>query len=174
MRSTESFAAMLFALVLTSPVQAQQVQPDDLGVVEAPTAGSYEIRGEAPGGRLLEADVRGDGVLVELEIQVGQGQVPQVVQDALEQYAPGFVPATEQPRIEKSVRPSAVGLPEIWYEFSGQNFDVEIRSDGKALLIEPASFGAKRAMEPALRRSEEGRALCSRCLCYRGVFVTRV
>jgi hypothetical protein len=158
---------------------AQQLQPGDLGVVEAPTAGAvtislgdipipilhtaevafkkymgggsvtsaqvdkddvlavYEIVGTA-GGRRVEADIRADGVLVELEIQIGQGQVPEAVTQALATYAPGFEPAAEQPRIEKSVRPSDGGLPEIWYEFSGTSFDVEIRSDGKAVLIEPA------------------------------------
>jgi hypothetical protein len=30
------------------------------------------------------------------------------------------------------------GLPEIWYEFSGVEFDVEVRSDGAAALVEPA------------------------------------
>jgi hypothetical protein len=159
--------------------QAQQVQPQDLGVVQAPAAGNvsipldavplpvlhsaevafkryeagatltaaqvdkddvlavYEIQGQY-GGRLLEADVRADGVVLELEIEIGQGQVPQAVSQSLEQLAPGFSPATERPRIEKSVRPSEVGLPEIWYEFSGTTFDVEIRSDGRAVLIEPA------------------------------------
>lgn len=167
------------AFLVEGAAIAQQVQPGDLGIVEAPTAGSvalplgqvpevikhtaevafkkymgggmltaaqvdkddvlaiYEIKGTY-GGRLLEADIRPDGVLVELEIQVGQNQVPDVVQKALAQYAPGFTPSNEQPRIEKSIRPSDGGLSEIWYEFSGVDFDVEIRSDGKALLIEPA------------------------------------
>jgi hypothetical protein len=158
---------------------AQQLQPRDLGVVEAPTAGSvnialedvplpilhtaevafkkymgggtvtaaqvdrddvlaiYEIIGTSDG-RRVEADIRPDGVLVELERQIGQGQIPAVVSQALATFAPGFQPADQQPRVEKSIRPSAGGLPEIWYEFSGVTFDVEVRSDGKAVLIEPA------------------------------------
>jgi len=158
---------------------AQQLQPHDLGVVEAPSAGAvaiplgavplpilhsaevafkryagggavlsaqvdkddvlavYEIVGTA-GGRRVEADVRADGVVLELELQIGQGQVPEAVSQALAVHAPGFQPAEQQPRIEKSIRPSEIGLPEIWYEFSGVTFDVEIRSDGKAVLIEPA------------------------------------
>ena len=169
------------ALVIAAPgvVTAQQVQPGDLGVVEAPTAGSvaiplnavplhilhsaevafkryggggvivsaqvdkdevlavYEIIGTSDG-RRVEADVRGDGFVLELELQVGQGQVPEEVSQALSRFAPNFQPAPQQPRIEKSIRPSEIGLPEIWYEFSGINFDVEIRSDGNAVLIEPA------------------------------------
>lgn len=30
------------------------------------------------------------------------------------------------------------GLLEVWYEFSGTNYDVEIRSDAKIIVIEPA------------------------------------
>jgi hypothetical protein len=175
---TVAVAAILSVSAYAS-ANAQQLQPGDLGVVEAPSAGSvsieladvplpvlhsaevafkkymgggtitsaqvdkddvlavYEIVGTS-GGRRVEADVRADGVLLELELQVGQGQVPEAVSQALSTHAPGFQPANEQPRIEKSIRPSAIGLPEIWYEFSGQTFDVEIRSDGKAILIEPA------------------------------------
>lgn len=169
----------ILSVMVYGSANAQQLQPGDLGVVEAPSAGTvqiplddvplpilhtaevafkkymgggtvtsaqvdkddvlavYEIIGTS-GNRRVEADVRADGVLVELEIQIGQGQVPQAVSQALATHAPGFQPAEEQPRIEKSIRPSAAGLPEIWYEFSGVNFDVEIRSDGKAILIEPA------------------------------------
>lgn len=165
--------------IMQGTARAQQVQPDDLGIVEAPTAGSvpvplaqvplailhtaevafkkyagggsitsvqidkdeilaiYEVIGTS-GGRRVEADIRPDGVLEELELQVGQGQVPEAVSQALATYAPAFQPAAQQPRIEKSIRPSQGGLPEIWYEFSGTNFDVEIRSDGKAVLIEPS------------------------------------
>ena len=45
------------------------------------------------------------------------------------------MPADAQPRIEKSIRPSANGLSEIWYEFSGVTFDVEVRSDGRAHIV---------------------------------------
>ena len=81
-----------------------QVDKDDILAVS-------EIIGTS-GGRRVEADVRPDGVLVELELQVGQGQVPEVVPQALTTYAPGFQPAAEQPRIEKSIRPSDGGLPQ--------------------------------------------------------------
>ena len=158
------------------------VNPQDLGVVEAPTAGSdpiglaqlqnrfphilhsaevalkkyfggavissaqldrddvlaiFEVSGQV-GGRLVEADIRPDGTVEELEVEIGQNAVPTEVMQALKMFAPNFSPSNAAPRIEKSIRPSAIGLDEIWYEFSGNTFDVEIRSDGKAVLIEPA------------------------------------
>ena len=170
---------------IIAPVTASaqtSVNPQDLGVVQAPTAGNenislgqlenkfphikhsaevafkthfgggeitgaqldkddvlaiFEVHGLV-GDRIIEADIRPDGFVEELEIEVGESAVPAEVLAALKQFAPGFAPAEERPRIEKSIRPSDVGLPEIWYEFSGTNFDVEVRSDGKAVLIEPA------------------------------------
>ena len=98
----------------------------------------YQIVGQS-GGRLLEADVRADGFVIELEIEIGESQIPAAVMQALERFAPTFSPAACRPRVEKSVHiQSEIGLPEIWYEFSGNMFDVEIRSDGRAVLIEPA------------------------------------
>jgi hypothetical protein len=159
--------------------RAQSVNPGDLGIVEAPSAGSiavplaavplpirhsaqvafktfdsnarltgaqvdkddvlalWEIGGVSSDGRQLEADIRPDGTVEELEIEIRQGGVPNEVMQALKTFAPQFVPAPGG-LIEKSVRPSDVGLSEIWYEFSGANFDVEVRSDGRAVLIEPA------------------------------------
>jgi hypothetical protein len=158
---------------------AQEVNPEDLGIVEAPTAGSvsvplalvplpirhsaqvafktfdggssltaaqldkddvlalWEIAGKTSDGRALEADIRPDGTVEELEIEVSAGEVPDAVMQALKTFAAQFTPADDG-LIEKSVRPSDIGLSEIWYEFSGANFDVEVRSDGKAVLIEPA------------------------------------
>jgi hypothetical protein len=168
--------AVCFSLPAASAL-AQQVQPGDIGIVQAPTAGNlavgappdilhsaevamrkydagatvisshldkddvlgiWEVQGTTGAGRGIEVDVRPDGTIEEVELEVGEGQVPPEVGAALEQFAPGFTPAGGRGRIEKSVRPSAIGLSEIWYEFSGTTFDVEIRSDGKAVFIEPA------------------------------------
>lgn len=159
---------------------AVSVNPTDLGVVEAPAAGTtvidlaalpplvlhaarvafkeydgqavvtsaqvdadevdavYEVKGRATDGTLLEADIGGDAVLRELEIQISSDAVPANVREALSTFAPLFEAADESPAIEKSIRPSLSGLPEVWYEFSGVTFDVEVRSDARALLIEPA------------------------------------
>jgi hypothetical protein len=92
----------------------------------------------AANGTLLEADIGADGVLDELEVQSSAAEVPQNVSDAILEFAPAFEAADESPAIEKSIRPSAGGLPEIWYEFSGTTFDVEVRSDARAILVEPA------------------------------------
>jgi hypothetical protein len=176
----------LAALALTvgagSTFAQSSVNPQDLGVVEAPGAGSqaiplqqlenrfphilhsaevalkryvggasiigaqldrdgllaiFEVSGVV-GSRLVEADIRPDGTVEEVEVEVGQNAVPTEVLQALKMFAPNFSPSSAAPRIEKSIRPSELGLDEIWYEFSGSNFDVEIRSDGKAVLIEPA------------------------------------
>jgi hypothetical protein len=167
--------ATLLACSATALAQ-ETVQPSDLGVVEAPVAGSkevpvvlvprailhtarvafktyaggaeptgaqldfdevlaiWEIAGET-GGRALEADIRPDGVLVELEVEIDVSEVPAAVSAAQALWFPSFNPAG---LIEKSIRPSDGGLPEIWYEFSGVEFDVEVRSDGAAAFVEPA------------------------------------
>jgi hypothetical protein len=97
----------------------------------------YEVQGKASNGRLLEADIRPDGTLVELEIEIETSDVPNKVSAAISSLFADFQLAEEKPAIEKSIRPSENGLSEIWYEFSGTNFDVEVRSDAKALLVEP-------------------------------------
>lgn len=97
----------------------------------------YEIQGKTSSGRLLEADIRPDGTLLELEVEIEASDVPSKVSDAVGNFFPDFQLAEEKPAIEKSIRPSENGLPEIWYEFSGTKFDVEVRSDAKALLVEP-------------------------------------
>ena len=98
----------------------------------------YEIKGRASDGTLLEADIQADAVLEELEIEISRDKVPENVHEAVRRFAPDFEASDESPAIEKSIRPSTGGLPEIWYEFSGVTFDVEVRSDARAVLIEPA------------------------------------
>ncbi len=168
------------ALLIQANAAAESVDAGDLGVVEAPVAGSVDVplsevpyavmhaaqvafavqgiigapsaaqfdKDEVGGvwelstvrsnGRLIEADILPDGSILELEIEIGEENVPQRVLDALTEFAPMYEVSTEAPVIEKSVRPSAIGLSEIWYEFAGTTFDVEVRSDGHAILIEPA------------------------------------
>jgi hypothetical protein len=176
------FALVALATALTPAATYAQssVSPNQLGIVQAPAAGSvaipvaalpphvrhaaqvafkrfddgafitgaqldkddvlgvYEVRGKSSDGRALEADIRPDGVIEELEVEIGSDEVPPAVSQALARFASGFTPAEGSPQIEKSIRPSDAGLSEIWYEFSGSSFDVEIRSDGRAVLIEPA------------------------------------
>jgi hypothetical protein len=103
--------------------------------------GVYEFQARASDGTLLEADILPNGSVEELEIVIPQSAVPSDILNALHTFAPEFEfadPATEPRLIEKSIRPSALGLSTIWYEFSGRTFDVEIRSDAKGIFIEPA------------------------------------
>ncbi len=97
----------------------------------------WEIFGTTTDGRAIEVDVRPDGVVLELEVQVFEAEVPAAVSGFLQSFFPTFIPEASG-LIEKSIRPSEIGLPEIWYEYSGQNFDVEVRSDARAGLLEPA------------------------------------
>ncbi|MGH8606928.1 MAG: hypothetical protein ACREX9_05785 [Gammaproteobacteria bacterium] len=184
MKSKLSVALSSLALTASLPFATadavESVEPNDLGVVEAPDAGStpvdladvpalvlhaarvafkeyddqaeltgaqvdtdeikavYEVKGRASDGTLLEADIQADAVLQELEIEISREKVPENVREAVRRFAGNFEASDEPPAIEKSIRPSAGGLPEIWYEFSGVTFDVEVRSDARAVLIEPA------------------------------------
>lgn len=167
-------------LVAQAGNRTPAINTNDLGVVEAPVAGStrldvsavpaivlhsanvafktnigaatvtgaqvdkdevqaiYEVQGRTASGALVEADITADGTVNELEIEIESSHVPAAVLEALETYAPTFEASEERPKVEKSIRPSAIGLPEIWYEFSGSNFDVEVRSDARNIVIEPA------------------------------------
>jgi len=175
-----SSLALTASLPFATAHAVESVNPNDLGVVEAPNAGStpvdlaavpplvlhaarvafkeydgqaeltaaqvdaddiqaiYEVKGRASDGTLLEADIQADAVLLELEIEISRHKVPENVLEAVSRFAAGFEASDESSAIEKSIRPSAGGLSEILYEFSGVTFDVEVRSDARAVLIEPA------------------------------------
>ncbi|MES2746350.1 MAG: hypothetical protein V4655_13040 [Bdellovibrionota bacterium] len=98
----------------------------------------YEIQANGANGLKLEVDVSASGEIQELEIELAREDVPANVLEALNLYFPNFEASTDSPSVEKSVRPSANGLLEVWYEFGGMKFDVEVRSDAKSLLIDPA------------------------------------
>jgi hypothetical protein len=106
----------------------------DLDEVEA----IYEIRTRGSNGRIVEVDVDASGKIEELELEIRADEVPANVMEALARQVPTFETSKESPMQEKSLRPSKNGLLEVWYEFSGTNFDVEIRSDAKVIVIEPA------------------------------------
>ncbi len=106
----------------------------DLDEVEA----IYEIRTRGANGRTVEVDVDATGKIEELEIEIRADELPVNVMEALARQVPAFEVSKESPTYEKSLRPSRNGLLEVWYEFSGTNFDVEIRSDAKVIVIEPA------------------------------------
>lgn len=99
---------------------------------------TYEVQATLGDGRRVEVDVEPSGRIEEMEIQINREEIPASVLEALSRHASGFQQAQEGVMYEKSLRPSANGLVEVWYEFSGTTFDVEIRSDAKKVLIEPA------------------------------------
>ena len=98
----------------------------------------YEIQASGVNGMKLEADVSASGEIQEHEIELAREDVPANVLEALNLYFPTFEASPDSPSVEKSLRPSANGLLEVWYEFGGMKFDVEVRSDAKSLLIDPA------------------------------------
>ncbi|SMF79935.1 PepSY domain-containing protein [Pseudobacteriovorax antillogorgiicola] len=98
----------------------------------------YEISALTADGRRLEADISASGKVLEIEEEIASNAVPFKIRTAIQTYLPNFLPAKETPAVEKSIRPASNGLLEVWYEYAGELFDVEVRSDGLALLIEPA------------------------------------
>ena len=99
---------------------------------DAPLA-IYEIAGTT-GNTEVEVDVRPDATIEEIEVLITDADVPDVVSSLLASVFPDFVPET----IEKSIRPTEIGLLETWYEFGGAEFDVEINSTATEYLVEPA------------------------------------
>ncbi len=98
----------------------------------------YEIRANTADGRRVEVDIEPNGKIEELEVQIRREEVPAVVLEALSRHSPDMQPAQDEVLFEKSLRPSRSGLLEVWYEFAGKDFDVDIRSDAQQILIEPA------------------------------------
>src|SRR5262249_9580293 len=97
----------------------------------------YEVEALSADGRHLEVDVRPDGSIEEIEVQLSAEEVPANVMDELRNPFPAFQKSKEEVKFERSRRPAKNGLIELWYEFSPPNFDVETRSDAKAPLIDP-------------------------------------
>jgi len=94
----------------------------------------YELAGKDADGAAIEVDVHADGTLEELETAIEAADVPAAVTERLTSALPDFA-YTE---VEKSIRPTKVGLLETYYEFGGEDADVEIDSAGTSYLVEPA------------------------------------
>jgi hypothetical protein len=93
---------------------------------------TYELQGKLHDGGSLEIDVDADGKLLEVETETTMDKVPKAVKQALKRRMKGFTAKF----IEKSKRPASV-----WYEFEGEDAKgnptgVEVREDGKAIVIE--------------------------------------
>jgi hypothetical protein len=119
-------------------VAAQQaalgVELTEAGVdVDEAGVGVYEISGEG-----IEIDVTPLGVIVEIEEEISNEDVPGDVLEALERRVPGLSVTL----IEKSLRKSV----QVFYEFSGETedgnvLDVEISEDGGQVLIQEDAAG---------------------------------
>ena len=94
---------------------------------------TYELSGKGADGKMIEVDVLRDGRIEEVEQEITMDGVPEAVKKLMSKHMPNF----KADKVEKSTRPNF----EVYYEFDGQNgdgqeLDVEIRSDGKRIIIQ--------------------------------------
>lgn len=94
---------------------------------------SYELSGKGADGKMIEVDVLHDGQIEEVEQEITMEAVPEAVKKLMTKHMPNF----KADKVEKSTRQNF----EVYYEFDGQNgdgmeLDVEIRSDGKRIIIQ--------------------------------------
>ncbi len=93
---------------------------------------TYELAGKGPDGKTIEVDVMSDGTIEEVEQEISMDAVPDAVKKLLAKYMPNF----KATKAEKSTRTNF----EVFYEFDGTDaagaeLDIEVRSDGKVILI---------------------------------------
>lgn len=98
---------------------------------------AYELAGTGANNVTFEVDVSPDNTVEEVEVTIKASDVPRAVNDALRAYFPNAKPTA----IERSYRPLKNGVTVVYYEFnldtgSGQDVDVEVRSDGTQILID--------------------------------------
>ena len=94
---------------------------------------TYEFSGKNADGKMIEIDVSHEGRIEEFEQEISMDSVPGAVTNMLTKHLPKFKPT----KAEKSTRENF----EVYYEFDGQGddgqeLDVEIRSDGKRIVIQ--------------------------------------
>lgn len=106
----------------------------DLG--KHPSLMVYEIAGKKDG-KEVEADIRADGSVEEVEEVIDMKDVPKPAVDLLNSEYPEF----KATKVERSTRPYRSGRKAIWYEFKGTTkegapLDVEVTEDGKYFVVE--------------------------------------
>ena len=98
----------------------------------------YEFEAYNSAGKHVEVDIREDGSIQEIEMEIAISQTPAHVRDALEETAPGF----EAGYVEYSVRD---GGAEFVYEFkgdqNGRTLEIEIAENGSVLFVSDGSVG---------------------------------
>ncbi len=147
------FAASAVA-VLTGPALAQDapaVEMSDVphaalaaaraiaGVTEFETVGldldngvaTYELAATMDG-KAIEVDVLEDGMIEEVEYETEMDAVPEAVTALLNKYFPDMEPTL----IERSVRHNFVTFYEFEGTVDGAEMDVEVREDGKQIVIQ--------------------------------------
>jgi hypothetical protein len=97
-------------------------------------AAVYELAGKDGDGASIEVDVYTDGKLEEIETTIEAADVPSAVTERLDSALPDY----EYDSVERSIRPTKTGLLEVYYEFGGEEADVEIDSRGSQYTVEPA------------------------------------
>ena len=111
-------------------LKTAQVDYDDIEAV-------YEITGAG-----IEIDVKTNGRLEEIEEVISRNrEVPRAVRQLLRSAFPGF----DVTKIERSTRPTEIGLLRVFWEFDGKttdgkDLDIEINQRGTQYNVEPASL----------------------------------
>lgn len=98
---------------------------------------TWELSTKSGDGKGIEVDVTAEGMVVEVEYETAEDEVPQRVMDLLRKYFPDMQPAT----IERSVRKNFVTFYEFEGEANGSEVDVEVRNDGRMLVIQDDGAG---------------------------------
>ncbi|NEP02958.1 MAG: hypothetical protein F6K58_30770 [Symploca sp. SIO2E9] len=113
--------------VMSSVQAVAGAEPSYAGVELKPDGSlTYELGGQNQQGFKFEVEVSPDGTIIEVDEQVEQSAVPETVFKAFNKWLPNF----EVSEIWRSTR-----LGEFVYEFSGQDFWVEVATDGSKLII---------------------------------------
>ena len=98
---------------------------------------TYEFKTKTERGTQLEIDVDATGEIEEIEEEITLQDVPGVVTDLLAVHFPNIQPTF----IERSTRASMA----VWYEFEatkdGREYDIEVRADGRVILIQDDTAG---------------------------------
>lgn len=91
----------------------------------------YEFQATDHNGRHIEIDVRADGTLEEIEMEVALDDTPAAVLSTLDREAPGFIPSY----IEMSVRDGGALVYEFDGELNGEAMSIEIAEGGELLVM---------------------------------------
>ena len=118
-------------VVDTAIATAPGVEFDRVSVEVENGVSIYEFESEDHEGKHIEIDVREDGKLEEIEMEISLDETPENVTEVLEETAPGFEPAY----IEASTRPDGSTVYEFEGSIEGGEVDIEIDESGEVLVF---------------------------------------